>query len=407
MATLKDVVQTVRDAVAAAEAAAAAAEAAAAGASGGFVISNSPTKPMNGKAATYWVTSAVSWPAGIVWSDEPDGGTPPTITSAALVSLFTVAGTTYGVAGSLFTADAAPDTTPPTAGTLAASAITSSGFTLTVTGAVDDVALHATPYSFSTNNGGAWSAYQSGPTYPASGLTGNTAYTCRHRVRDAAGNVATGSSIVATTDPDPALAPVLSWLFNEGSGTTAAAAGGGPSLTVDATAWTASGHSGAGILSTTLAKSAVGQWAPGSLGVWSTWAGLTYGGWIKGGTAGAQIALGTGSNPNTTNPPTFIGIKANNFTVGSAGSTTDVFTPTLDVSGWHHFAVTYAGGTMRAYIDGVQIGTNSRQPFGSGQALDGIIVGSRFAATNSTIDGVRVYDVALSAPEITAWMGET
>jgi len=98
------------------------------------------------------------------------------------------------------TTDAVPaDTTPPTAGTLAGSAITSSGFTLTVTGAADETALHATPYAFSTDNGATYTAYQSSPTYSATGLTAETAYQCKHRVRDAAGNVSEGTAITVTT----------------------------------------------------------------------------------------------------------------------------------------------------------------------------------------------------------------
>ena len=91
------------------------------------------------------------------------------------------------------------DVTAPTAGTLAGSAITSSGFTLTVAGADDETALHATPYAFSTNGGSSYSAWQAGATYAATGLTESTGYSCRHQVRDAAGNVATGTAVTVTT----------------------------------------------------------------------------------------------------------------------------------------------------------------------------------------------------------------
>lgn len=91
-----------------------------------------------------------------------------------------------------------PDVTPPTAGTLAGSAITSDGFTLTVTGAADETALAALPYRFSTDNGTTWSAWRSTP-YAVTGLTPSTAYTCQHQTRDAAGNTSTGTSITVTT----------------------------------------------------------------------------------------------------------------------------------------------------------------------------------------------------------------
>ena len=95
--------------------------------------------------------------------------------------------------------DPASDETPPTAGTLAGSAITETGFTLTVSGASDETALHATPYDFSLDDGATWLGYQAAATYDASGLTADTAYTCKHRVLDAAGNVSTGTAITVTT----------------------------------------------------------------------------------------------------------------------------------------------------------------------------------------------------------------
>lgn len=91
------------------------------------------------------------------------------------------------------------DVTPPTAGMLASSAITDTTFTLTVSGASDAVGLHAQPYRFSTDNGATWSPYQTSPVFNVTGKTASTAYTCVHQTRDAAGNVATGSSIVVNT----------------------------------------------------------------------------------------------------------------------------------------------------------------------------------------------------------------
>lgn len=264
-----------------------------AGSGSGVTATDTPTAPAEGESASYLVTSAVSWPAGLVWSTDPDGGTAPTITGTALVSLFTVDGTTRAIMGATFpaipdttapsiptgltatatgsttvnlawsastdavgvtgyeyrigsgsavdagagltetvtgltastlysftvraydaagnrsdwstaatvTTDAPPaDTTNPTPGTLAASAITDTGFTLTVTGASDETALHAEPYAFSTDNGATYSAWQASNVYAASGLDPETEHTCAHQVRDAALNVATGSSIPVTTE---------------------------------------------------------------------------------------------------------------------------------------------------------------------------------------------------------------
>lgn len=112
-----------------------------------------------------------------------------------------------------------PDTTPPTVGTLAASSISYTTFTLTVSGASDNVALHATPYSFSVDNGTTWSAYQAGTAYNVTGQSPNTTYTCKHRTRDAAGNVSTGTAITPTTLADTT-APVAGTLAQTSVGET-------------------------------------------------------------------------------------------------------------------------------------------------------------------------------------------
>ena len=58
--------------------------------------------------------------------------------------------------GTLGATDPTPtDTTPPTAGALSVST-TSTEANLSVAGALDDVALHATPYSFSKDAGATW-----------------------------------------------------------------------------------------------------------------------------------------------------------------------------------------------------------------------------------------------------------
>ena len=93
-----------------------------------------------------------------------------------------------------------PDTTAPTAGTLTSSAISGAGFTLTVTGASDERTLNAAPYAFSVDNGTTWSAWQTEAVYNAGGLTGSTTYQARHKVRDAAGNEALGTTINVTTN---------------------------------------------------------------------------------------------------------------------------------------------------------------------------------------------------------------
>lgn len=102
-----------------------------------------------------------------------------------------------------------PDTTNPIPGTLSPSVVTETGFTVTVTGASDDRVLSTGPYSFSVD-GGAWSAWQASADYVATGLTASTTYNVKHRVRDAAGNIAEGVSINVSTP-----APTESWTWVE------------------------------------------------------------------------------------------------------------------------------------------------------------------------------------------------
>ena len=170
------------------------------GGGSGVTADDTPAVPAEGQSASYLVTSAVTWPAGLVWSDDPDGGEAPTITGAALVSLFTVDGVTRAVMGATFPAlPAPPDTTAPVAGTRGVAPSSTSALG-TVTGASDAVALAAAPYSFRLD-AGAWSAWQASASYTWTGLAASTGYTFQHRVVDAAGNITEGAAVTGTTDP--------------------------------------------------------------------------------------------------------------------------------------------------------------------------------------------------------------
>ena len=93
----------------------------------------------------------------------------------------------------------AGDLAAPTVGTLAASSITSTGFTLTVSGASDETALNELPYSFTTDGGATWTTYQTANSIDVTGKTPSTAYTCGWKVRDASGNVSIGTEQTVTT----------------------------------------------------------------------------------------------------------------------------------------------------------------------------------------------------------------
>ena len=93
-----------------------------------------------------------------------------------------------------------PDTTAPTPGVLSVTTAHNSAV-LSVSGATDDRAV--TGYAFQVGASGAWSVWQSSPEYTATGLTASTAYTFRHKVKDAAGNETLGTSVAKSTTAAP------------------------------------------------------------------------------------------------------------------------------------------------------------------------------------------------------------
>lgn len=97
-----------------------------------------------------------------------------------------------------------PDVTPPTPGTLS---VTTSDVSaaLTVVGASGDRAI--TGYAFSSTGGTSWSGWQSNPSFTVDSLSPATEYTFRHKVRDGAGNEATGVAVVRSTASLPPRSP--------------------------------------------------------------------------------------------------------------------------------------------------------------------------------------------------------
>ena len=170
------------------------------GGSSTVTYDDAPAVPAEGESASYFVTAAVVWPSGLVWSTEPDNDTAPVLTTSALVYLFTLGGVTRAVLGATFPGGEIvfEDVTAPTVGTMAISDVTATSLTMTISGAADETALHTQPYAFTTD-GTTYTAYQASNAYTPTGLTPETSYTCNWRVRDAAGNVSTGTAQSQTT----------------------------------------------------------------------------------------------------------------------------------------------------------------------------------------------------------------
>ena len=131
------------------------------------------------------------------------------------------------------------DVTPPTAGTLTVSTLPDSA-ALTVSGAMDDVSLHADgPYRFSKDAGASWTGWTTETRHTYSQLTPDTEYTFQHEVRDQAGNTKLGSPVATSTPPAPAWSEVFTEDFNKPDGSTL----GGSVTTTGGITW--SGTSGA------------------------------------------------------------------------------------------------------------------------------------------------------------------
>lgn len=94
-----------------------------------------------------------------------------------------------------------PDTKAPTPGVLSVTPAHNSAL-MNVSGATDDRGV--SEYSFQVGSSGAWSAWQKSASYTATGLALSTAYSFRHKVRDAAGNESLGTPVNATTAAAPA-----------------------------------------------------------------------------------------------------------------------------------------------------------------------------------------------------------
>ena len=89
-----------------------------------------------------------------------------------------------------------PDVTPPSSPGVLSVQVSDVYANLTVTGAQDDRGI--TGYAFRVD-AGAWSEWQSEPSFTATGLTRDTDYSFQHRVRDVGENVVEGVAVQART----------------------------------------------------------------------------------------------------------------------------------------------------------------------------------------------------------------
>jgi hypothetical protein len=191
------------------------------------------------------------------------------------------------------------------------------------------------------------------------------------------------------------VALLAAYTFNEASGPALDSSGNGNTLTASfgfAALTRVSGHSGTGITgwpgsAVELLAPAIGQTAARTIMFWAKFDGVT--GYIQfdddDGNGRWGIDKGQGS------------VRAH---ARDAGGLTRAEVTALTTGVWHHYAGTYAAGSLKFYIDGVLVASNTL----TGPILTDatkIVVG-QFSTNAEThvFDDLRIYDAALTAGEI-------
>ena len=205
--------------------------------------------------------------------------------------------------------------------------------------------------------------------------------------------ILTGFSSVASADL------IASFSFDESSGTTATSSVGSVALTLQGTgAGWGTGISGSavsfnGFGTATNANSGLGGLSNMSVSFW-----FNTNHWTSPGFAPVLYSLHHTGN-------FFLQNEINRLVLYPISGAVDADGPTLPSTGtWHHSAVTYDGGTIRSYLNGVLTGTSS---LGGPISVDRITLGSQSLTANGgildyngLIDEFQIYNEALSGSEI-------
>ncbi len=319
----------------------------------------------------------------IVNDDVPSDTMPPSVT-ARIPS----PGATGIAATSVVTATFSEAVAPATA--------TAGGFTLRAAGAPADVAATVAV------NGATASLT------PAAALAANTTYTATlsATVTDLAGN-AMGAPVTwsFTTVAPPPAGLIAAYAFDETTGATAAdASGSGRTGTLSGATWTSSGKNG-GALSFDGINNLVTVADAASLNLTTA---LTLEAWVHPASdsswrtvvlkeASSDLAYALYASGDVARPSGWARIGSSLSATGPAA---------LPLNAWSHLAVTLGGGTLRLYVDGVQVATAAvsgaisatAQPLRIG---GNSLWGEYFAGL---LDDVRIYNRALTAAEIQADM---
>lgn len=244
-----------------------------------------------------------------------------------------------------------------------------------------------------------------GLTLPVTGRTPATPYVCRVRSRDVAGNVSAWSAPITVTTATSVSAPTaaLAYAFNEGTGTTSAASSGSPAssgLTVAAGNWATTGRNGTAVTSAggrillpSAALAAV-QTTQRTLAFWA----------FTPAVPGSEVRFGFQCRITAADTAAWgiVPRDRDNQSLFRAriGSTNTSLWLDGAADGWHHYAQTYDGTTLKAYRDGVLVGS---------QALTGTITAADEGVIadgggSNIIDDLRFYSTALTVEQIATIM---
>lgn len=212
---------------------------------------------------------------------------------------------------------------------------------------------------------------------------------------------------------------LVAYSFDQGSGTSVLdASGNGHDLPLPATGppnWDAAGHTNGGISDNGTSGTGVACGLPEA--DYRTW--LPVGGaitsmcWARLHTDTSAILISCGVDSgfsgnfclyylSGTGMGLYMSVGGTTYNATDAGFVPD------DV--WHHWAATCDGTSLRLYLDGVQIAITNPPGFPEFADHGNFMIGLAYPVFNGigmdgVLDDVRIYDVALTAAEITTCMG--
>lgn len=233
----------------------------------------------------------------------------------------------------------------------------------------------------------------------------NGSHTLAARARDFGGNTTMSAPITVTVANTQPNGLVAAYSFSEGAGsTTADRSGSGNAGTITGATWSTAGKYGNALSFTGSATVNIADSASLDLTT-----GMTLMAWVSPGAAntgwrtvllkstGNDLAYALYSSSDTNQPGVWVTTPSTHFVKGAS---------TIPSGAWTHLAATYNGATLRLFVNGAQVSSQSlTQPIvvssGPLQIGGNTIWGEYFAGL---IDDVRVYNRALTAAEISGVM---